>query len=826
MEQGFGAELWRQIRWPYRLTMAGLWAERLTHAFWPLWTLVIAALAAAGFDLSRSLTLEAWWFGLVALLGAGLWAAIWGWLRFRRPRRAEVLARMDARMPGRPLAALGDVQALGLADDDARALWAAHQARMARRAAGAQAVEPDLKLAEADRYALRYIALTAFVMALMFGSVWRVAGLGAPLAANAALATGPAWEGWAEPPLHTAKPRLYLNDQKEGPLDLPAGTRLVLRLYGAPGDLILSETVSGRTDGPAASSAQQSFVVTQSGKLAIEGAGGREWQVRVTADTPPLISAEGAMGREADGHFKQSFKASDDYSVAGGAAHIALDLSRVDRVFGLAMEPEEQSIEPVVIDLPMPIRGSRKAFTEVLKDDLSQSLLANMPVTITLSVRDGAGQTGEAAPMELVLPGKRFFDPLAAAVIEMRRDLMWNRSNAPRVVQVFKAVTNRPEDLIRNQRAYLRLRVLIRELDAKAAGLTLADRDAMVAELWAIALLIEEGDLTSAQERLKRAQDRLDSAIKRGASPEEIQDLMDEMRQAMDNYLKELAESQGEQGQQNAQNSPGMTMSSDQLQQMLDKLQQLMEEGKTAEAAQLMEQLKEFMQNMQVTQGEGQGPGKGGPGSQAMRDLQDSLRDQQGLADDAFKDLQGGQDGEGQPNSEDGQQGDGQKSLADRQKELSDRMENLKKNGGLPGPGSDKGEAGRQRLGDAGDAMDEAERALREGDLPGALDKQAEALDALREGMRNFGEAMAENQREGKPGEARTAEGNPDQRGLDPLGREPGKALHIGSDENLMQGEDVYRRAQELLDEIRKRAGDQGRSEAERGYLGRLLDLF
>ena len=41
-----------------------------------------------------------------------------------------------------------------------------------------------------------------------------------------------------------------------------------------------------------------------------------------------------------------------------------------------------------------------------------------------------------------------------------------------------------------------------------------------------------------------------------------------------------------------------------------------------------------------------------------------------------------------------------------------------------------------------------------------------------------------------------------------------------------MQGEDIYRRAQELLDEIRNRAGDRSRTEAERGYLERLLELF
>ncbi len=54
-------------------------------------------------------------------------------------------------------------------------------------------------------------------------------------------------------------------------------------------------------------------------------------------------------------------------------------------------------------------------------------------------------------------------------MIEMRRDLLWSRSNAPRTAQIFKALTNRPEDLIRNEKAYLRLRVALRRLDAEAA---------------------------------------------------------------------------------------------------------------------------------------------------------------------------------------------------------------------------------------------------------------------------------------------------------------------------------------------------------------------
>ena len=58
------------------------------------------------------------------------------------------------------------------------------------------------------------------------------------------------------------------------------------------------------------------------------------------------------------------------------------------------------------------------------------------------------------------------------------------------------------------------------------------------------------------------------------------------------------------------------------------------------------------------------------------------------------------------------------------------------------------------------------------------------------------------------------------------MGRQQGNAMRIGSDNNLLSDEEVYRRAEELLEEIRRRSGDLTRPEGERDYLKRLLDLF
>lgn len=848
----------KSLVWPMRLTLVGLWAERLARAFWPLWSLLLATVAALTFgvqDLGPLLWVQIAGV-LFALAALGLLAV--GLRRFHRPSAGDALDRLDATMPGRPIAALTDTQAIGTDDPASLAVWQAHKDRMAKRAARAQPVRPDLRLSSRDPFSLRYVALTAFVMAVLFGSFWRVtsvAGL-APGAAEA-MPSGPAWEGWAQPPAYTGKPTLYLNDITAPTLELPTGSRVQVRLYGAEGSLTLEQTIAAAAAAPAPTAEPAAAVpdgtqgvhdltVAQSGRLAIQGPSGREWQITARPDAGPSIAVSGSMGREADGRFKQGFTATDDYGVVAGRVTITLDLASIDRRYGLTVDPEP--VEPVTLDLPMPMTGKRTGMTEMLVDDLSKHVFANLPVTMVFAAVDAAGQEGQSAPYAVTLPGKRFFDPLAAALIEMRRDILWNRVNAPRASQILKAVTNKPEGFIRHDRAFLRLRVLMRTLDAQKAALTTEQRDALAEELWQISLMVEEGNLNSALERLQRAQDRLDEAIKNGASPEEIEQLMREMQQALNEYTRELAEeaqrNPGDQQQQGAMQ--GQMMSADQLQQMMDELQRLMEQGKTAEAAELMEQLRQLMENMQVVQGQGgQGQGQGSPGQQAMRDLGDTLRDQQGLSDDAYRDMQQGQGGQ-QPGDQqqgengqqpgdqpgqgqDGQQGEGQAqdqgSLTDRQRDLRERLNQLQ-NGQLPGDGSEQGEAGRQNLDDAARAMKEAEDALRNGDLDGALDRQADALQSLRDGMRDFGEALAQEQRENRDGQGGEEFGRADPNGRDPLGREAGEnSARIGSDQNMVQN-DPNRRAQELLDEIRRRSGELTRPGDELDYLKRLLEMF
>ncbi|MGR3435398.1 MAG: TIGR02302 family protein [Shimia sp.] len=847
-------------------TRRALVAERAVAAFWPAIAIAAAALGAVMLGIHDRLGYGAWLglagAGAIALVGA----LIWGLRRFRWPSRPEAAARLDATMPGRPLRTLADTLAIGSADPAAQGVWAAHLERMRARAATARAPRADLRTSRADPYALRYAAVLLLAVGLLFGSVLRVGEAARIGPGSAQAALGPAWEGWVEPPRYTGLPTIYLPDVTDPTLAVPEGAQVTLRLYGTEEDLTVAETLSG---GAGSQDRLQVIDVAQPGRLAIDGRGGRAWDIAITPDAAPDIDYAITLGERDDevaALFRQSFRASDDYGVESAMARFQLDLERVERAYGLAVAPDPRP--DLTVDLPVTIAGDRTAFTETAEEDFSRHPWANLPVVLQLEARDARDQLGLSTAREIVLPGRRFFDPLAKAVIEQRRDYLWARANDARVAQVLRAVSYRPQDVFRTEVAALRLRRIIERIETYARFPTDDELRAEVAEdLWALAVQLEEGDLADAAERLRRAQERLQEAIENGATDEEIAELMQELREAMQDYMRQLAESQPEGQQSRPQDGEGQEMSGDQLQEMLDRLQQLMEEGRMEEAQELLEQIQRMMENMQVTQGQQGGEGQQSEGQQAMEGLADTLREQQGLSDEAFEDLQEqfgqqqpGQQGQQQPGQQGqqqpGQRGQGQQpgqpgqegqpqpgqgregqqqarpgegqegtspgSLADRQEALRRELERQGRN--LPGAGTEEGDAARDALGRAGEAMDRAEDALRNDDLAEAIDEQSNAMEALRDGMRALGEAMQREQRQGQGQETRQGEANPAQR--DPLGRDATGRGNVGTEEQMLDGEDPRQRARELLDEIRRRSAEAGRSEAERDYLNRLLDRF
>ncbi|MEM9716550.1 MAG: DUF4175 family protein [Pseudomonadota bacterium] len=859
--------------------------ERFARSFW---LAAVVLLATAGLLVLFRTILDSTSLTLIAAIGIILSAIIVFFRRstFEWPSRQDAIARLDGRFDHTPLAALDDDLPAN-ASEETRALWALHKDRAAEAAVQAKATAPHIRLARQDRFALRMVTALAFVMALVFGqsAVQAIITTEGP-AGTGPIATGPSFEGWIEPPAYTGQPTYYLTETSDRQLIVPRGSEVIFRVYGQADRARFSETVSGVGSTPLVSEnaafGEAVFIIDGEGLITLDlpRQDAVTWQIALSLDEPPSVRFDGELERTVDGLLQLPFVAEDDFGVLSGTARITLDLDRVDRRYGRAADPE--TTEPLIFDLPVALVRDPTEIEGVLSENLARHPWANLPVQIELSVFDGADQSGSASLADIDLPGKRFFDPLAAGLVDLRADLLWNRENTPRVARLIRAVTWQPEELFTEDKAYLMVRSALRVLER---DLETPDDEA-IAEvedlLWQAALLIEEGDLNDAAERLRRAQERLSEAMRRGASPDEIAELIQELREAMQDYMNALAQNAEPQDPDQQQSQNMQSMSQDQLQQMMDRIQELMEEGRMEEAQALLDQLMQMMENMRVVQGgEGQsGQQQGQQGQQQQ--MQDMLQEQQDLADDTFEQLQqqfsqqgqqgqqgqqqqgqqgqqqgqqpgqqqGQQQGQGQqPGQQPGQQqGQGQQ-LGQQQgngQGSSQQQLGQGQGGNLPSPGelAQRQEALRQLLdqqgqqfgnGPGGQSMEDAERSmgeaaddLAEGDLRGALDNQADAMEALRQGMNEINEAQRQAAQAGQQ-QGGTDEGFGDDVGQgnerDPLGRSTNSDgnfdTRFGAD--LESRREFYR---DLDAEIRRRLGDQTRPETERDYLRRLLDRF
>jgi uncharacterized protein (TIGR02302 family) len=166
---------------------------------------------------------------------------------------------------------------------------------------------------------------------------------------------------------------------------------------------------------------------------------------------------------------------------------------------------------------------------------------------MTLTARDDAGQEGSSEAREVTLPQRAFNKPLARALIELRRWLVLDVTDRPRVQTALDALLIEPAEYTKEAGAYLSLKIITEKLRSARGDPRLLE---VVDDLWQLALLLEDGDLSDAERQLRAAQDRLQQAMERGADQEELSRLTQELREAMNRFMRELAE-QMQRDQQN-----------------------------------------------------------------------------------------------------------------------------------------------------------------------------------------------------------------------------------------------------------------------------------
>ncbi len=775
-----------------------LW-PRLALAFLLLGTFLALAWLGAFERLPAVLRLA-----LAGLFVAAFLASLVHLLRTPWPDRRQAADRLERGVPHRPLSAFLDHPST-TGNPSADALWQTHRRRLAASIEGLRAAPPSPRLDRADPYAVR-AAVFLMVIVGFFATPDHLGSVTAVFRPPVVAPPDIRVDLWANPPTYTGQSPRALVTTSNGTVALPeaasvtvpAGTTLVARLAGVGLPMVTFARegqpplpIEGRV--PAQGQTAYEYRLASSGTLSLAGDGlpAIDLPIAVQADAPPTIRLVEQPAATARGALRLAYSVTDDYRVAAARAILSTDAE--DGARPLVALPD--------VSLGLPRRGEDRA---VATSDLTAHPLAGSRVRLALEARDDAGQVSETPPLAIDLPARPFRNPLAAAIVEQRRLLASDARQAKTVAGTFEtmgdlgaAFINRPGEIIGLRVA--RNRILHARDDAELKP--------VLDYLWQMALAIEAGDSSPAAQRLAVAREALKNALENGTSPEEIARLTEELKAALDEYLKAMAEAAAGNPSRlgDLSQKGGERITSEDLKKLVDRMRELGELGERDAAAELLSQLDDILSGLQFAR-----PQTGDASDPTLDELADIIRRQQELQNRTHKLTPDGYTGE-----EFGDDSGDQQALQQLQREqsaLSRRLEELMSR--LSKGPQNGGESGKDGLEGAGRAMQDAGRDLGSGDPESAVGSQGAALDALRRGARE----MMRGQEQGTAG---VRDG-----GTDPLGRPTGRRGPDFGDGTKVPGEIEVQRARRLLEELRRRYADPDRPALELDYLRRLIAPF
>jgi uncharacterized protein (TIGR02302 family) len=824
-----------------KLTQA-LQRARLALAWEGAWPHLARLLTVTGLFLVAS-----WaglWLALPSLaraIGLGLFvllafAASLPLVWFRWPSREQGLSRLDrgSGIAHRPATTLTDT--LSTQDPVALALWQAQRERTLASLRRIRAGLPSPRLRLYDPWALRGLVAVMLVATFFAAGDERALRVAAAFDWNGVLAPANIRvDAWVTPPLYTGKPPIILSAANKeaaalpmsGPLPVPAGSTLIVRSSGGTLDVIAGGgvTETAPTEQAPKGTNEKHFTIASDGTVHVRAPSGQpQWKFTATPDRPPTISLAKDPERQARGSLQMAYKIEDDYGVTEARAQFAARPAE-------GAPATRPLFVPPQFPLVLPNARTRNGVGQTVKD-LSEDPYAGADVTLTLTAKDEAGNEGRSEPFKMRLPERLFTKPLARALIEQRRTLALDANKNSEVFTALDALMIAPEMFMPEPGQYLGLYSLARQLEAARSDDELRE---VVASLWALAVTIEDGNITDVDKALRAAQDALKQALERGASDEEIKKLTQDLRQALDNYMRQLAEQFRNNPQQLARplDQNTRTLRQQDLNNMIDRMERLSRQGDKEAAQALLEQLQQMLENLQMAQ-----PGQSGDSEmeQALNELDDMIRKQQQLRDKTFK--------QGQDSRRDRMRGkqNGDQSMGDLQQDqqgLRDRLKKLQqelaKRGMGPGQkgdqdqqqgqGADQGDDGEDGLGQADGAMGDAGSKLGEGNADGAVDAQGKALEALRKGAQKLAEAMQQGDGEGQGPGDRMGRQQAGANGTDPLGR-PMRSRETDELSKMIPGEIDVQKVRRILEELRRRLADPSRPQVELDYIERLLKEY
>ncbi|MSP52231.1 MAG: TIGR02302 family protein, partial [Alphaproteobacteria bacterium] len=712
----------------------------------------------------------------------------------RRLERASVLAH-------RPLTTLTDRQASGIEDPVSAALWRVHRRRMLAKVRRLRVGWPSLGLARRDQRAFRAAVGLLLLIAIVGSGGDSGSRLSAALTPNLSESSGltTTFEAWITPPEYTGFPPVFLTaPDKRGQLiaarqlEIPTGSTFIARLSG--GRTVPAVAIDGaetQFETIDARHYQIDVKIEHGEKLAIRRGGDEiaTWRMTVISDLPPKIAFVDKPKITVRRAIEIAYAATDDYGLTGVKVVVA----------------RAENDETFELDLPLPGNRLRKA-NEKSFHDLTAHPWAGLKVKLHLTATDARGQLGASAPIAITLPEREFTHPIARALVEQRKNLARDPATRDKVATALNALSLMPERYNGDTTVHLALQSARARLKYDRSEVGIKKVQDL---LWDTATRLEDGNLSLAQQQLREAQQALNDALARNAPDEEIQKLMQQLREVMEKYLQALmdqARQRAEQGGEgNLLDQDTTQLQEFDLKEMLRRAEELSRMGARDAARQLLSQLQQMLENLRAGVMPSQ---RQQGGQQAMLGLNDLMRQQQQLLDQTFRSQQRGR-------PEGGESYDG---LSGKQNELRRML----------------GEIMRQ-LGEAGiqipNTMGRAERQMRDSrealgrQSPGAaVRSQSNALDLLREGASQiFRSLMAQGD---------TLDGDHDYGQMDPeaerdpFGRMNDRGTAVDDSRVKIPDKADSQRARDILEELYRRSAERSRSQVELEYIDRLLKRF
>ena len=585
-----------------------LWIEQAWPAVLPAMGVLLGLVVLSLLTLPQRLP---GWLHALLLLAVAAWLARSLHHRLRRLRSPSLPMRdgrieRASRLPHRPVSTLSDHPvSSGGPGDEAGVIWRAHLRRTEAGLRRLQAGPPRLHVRAHDRYRLAPLLLLALAGSLLLAgrdAPIRIAsgfwpGLAVPLGPK------PLLQAWITPPDYAGGAPIFLTDP-QGRYTVPTGARLSASLTGTSTEPALTLHGSGPARFHALSERSWSLdrLLTVDTPVVIRAAGYRlaDWHITVQPVPVPVARWNGVPGPAADlpWHTRLPWSVSHRYGVQTLTAELRLaDDGRSERV----------------LRVPIPLPGLPTAAHGVATPDLSADPWAGDAVTAVLVATDATGRSGRSAEARFTLPSRTFRNPLARAVLDLRRRLALGREAPAEVADDLQALGDTPGTFAQDPSLFL-------NLSTDAALLRLADREDTARDeasdrLWQLALALEDGlhndragaraalEVRAAQERLSAQIEHMRQLGQKGqsaAEQSELQRRIAALKQAIARRMQALAS----QAARNHAPMPPMpdpsALGGDELGRMMKKMQDDAASGHAEEAMRELSQMQAMLEHMRV----------------------------------------------------------------------------------------------------------------------------------------------------------------------------------------------------------------------------------